>query len=153
MQPQRATVMSALFTLLQGVTNFNFTSQRFVLWTDLDANSQMPALCLWEPGEQYTWPAEKLAKVVLEVRAIIYLSATQDITAPAPIQSMDALLDAMDAALAPSSGYDVQMGRQTLGNLVYSCRIEGEIIKASGDLDGISALIVPMKIVVPQRVI
>ena len=151
MMPSRVTIFSALYALLQGVANFALTSQRYTSWDQLSAAKQFPALMLWEEGDRYEWRADPLARITLRVKAIIFLSASADLMV-APVQDIDNLLDAIDAALAPSTGMDKVTGRQTLGNLVYNCRIEGEVIKASGDLDGISLLVVPINITIGSPV-
>ena len=147
MMPARVTIVSALFTLLQGVMNFKLKSQRYIPWDQLSPATQFPGLMLWEDGDRYEWRADLLARITLRTKAIIFMSASADLTV-APVQDIDNLLDAIDAALAPSTGMDKVTGRQTLGNLVYNCRIEGEVVKASGDLDGISLLVVPINITV-----
>jgi hypothetical protein len=151
MTPSRTTIMTALFTLLQGVTSFAFTSQRFVMWDQLSPQTQFPALLLWEEGDHYEWLSEPTARVTMTAQAIMYLNASADQTV-APVQDIDALLDLIDAALKPT-GPDKLTGRQSLGGLVYNCRIEGEVKKASGDLDNISVLIVPIHIVVGMRTV
>lgn len=151
MTPSRASIFTALFNLLSGVTNFVFKSQRFTIWTDLSPE-QYPTLILVEPNEHYGWPAEVLIKNTLRATAVIYLNASAD-ESVAPIQDLDNLLDAIDAAMAPSTGMDKAIGRQTLGNLVYNCRIEGEVVKASGDLDNVSLLVVPIVITVAQQIV
>lgn len=60
------------------------------------------------------------------------------------------IVDAIEAALAPK-GQDAMFGRQTLGNLVYRCWIEGTSVKYSGDEDpeGRGGCALPIKIKVP----
>ena len=147
MYPSRSAIFTALFNLLRGVADWNFTSQRFIPWTQVSA-SQMPMLIMWELGERYDWRAEPLSRVTLLVNAIAYLVAPED-QSVVPVQAIDNLLDDIDAAVAPQTPLDRQYGRQTLGGLVYNCRIEGEVVKAAGDIDGISALVVPFRIMVP----
>ena len=57
-------------------------------------------------------------------------------------------LDAFDAALNPS-GADLATGLNTLGGLVYSCRIAGVPLRDPGDIDGQSLLIVDVEMVLP----
>ena len=147
MMPARVTIVTALFNVLSGVSQFRYAKQRFASWDELSPNALFPALMLWEDGDNYEWRRDMLARIILRVRAIIFLSASADQNV-APVQDIDNLLDAIDAALQPSTGPDKMVGRQTLGNLVYTCRIEGEVIKASGDLDGISLLVVPIHIII-----
>jgi hypothetical protein len=55
------------------------------------------------------------------------------------------LLYKVRAALEPAPGYP----RQTLGNLVHSCRIAGDIEKDAGLLGPQSVAVVPIEIIVP----
>jgi len=75
---------------------------------------------------------------------LIYISAGQD-PQNIPARDLNLALDALVEALAPSPGSE----RQTLGGLVYHCRIEGRIVKDPGDLDGQGLAIVPLKILAP----
>lgn len=149
MIPSRVTVFTALFNLAQTAIEFQTVSQRFIPWNQL-SDSQKPALTLWESEEDYSYPKDPLQKLVLTAHLIAYFAAPLDLTIP-PVQDIDNALDAFDAVFAPSTGQDKMVGRQTLGGLVYDARIKGKVIKASGDLDGTSALIVPFEITVAQK--
>jgi hypothetical protein len=153
MTPSRDSIFAALLVLLKGVGIFtptSYVSRRFVLWDQLSPE-QFPALILWEPGETISWPGEPLQKGVLRGEAIIYVQGSPDLTVN-NVTALDNLLDAIDAVLKPA-GADAQKGRQTLGGLVQHCRIEGEIVKASGDTDNISLLIVPIRILTAQKIV
>ena len=54
---------------------------------------------------------------------------------------INSVLDAIDAALAPSGE-----ARQTLGGLVSHCRVDGTVMRDPGDLDGDGMVIVPISI-------
>jgi hypothetical protein len=58
------------------------------------------------------------------------------------------VMDAFDAAFA-LSGSDLLVGRNTLGGMVYNCRIDGKALKDPGDIDGDALLIVPIKLILP----
>jgi alpha-D-ribose 1-methylphosphonate 5-triphosphate synthase subunit PhnH len=146
--PSRVTIFTALFNVVKTVANFQTVNQRFIPWTQLSA-AQMPALTAFEDRDVYEWLADPLARIKMRVHLIMYFAAPQDLTF-APVQDLDNVLDALDVALRPS-GTDQATGRQTLGGLVYNARIEGEVVKASGDLDGISALICPVEVTVAQK--
>ena len=66
-----------------------------------------------------------------------------------PATEVNNLLDTIDptsgGVLAPSIN-----GRQTLGNLVTDCYIDGDIVKAPGDFDGSGVLIIPVEVVFMQ---
>jgi hypothetical protein len=55
-------------------------------------------------------------------------------------------LDRLDQALAPDN---LLTGRCTLGGMVYSCIMDGDVEKAPGDVTGKSLAVVPISIVLP----
>ena len=62
--------------------------------------------------------------------------------------AINATLDAIDAALAPS-GADAPLGRQTLGGAVHDCKISGVPVRDTGDLDGDGLAVVSVRLVGP----
>jgi hypothetical protein len=62
--------------------------------------------------------------------------------------AINAALDAIDAALAPSSA-DPALGRQTLGGAVHDCKISGVPVRDTGDLDGDGLVVVSMRLILP----
>jgi hypothetical protein len=138
---QREVIYSALFTLLQGVGGVALASRRLRLWSEVAACDR-PALFLSERAEQYVRANEAMpATVTLEADIYLYVNA-DDLHIPAT--ALNALLDAVDMALAPAP----LSGRQTLGGLVSHCWIEGKIIKDTGDLDGDGVAILPVRMLV-----
>jgi hypothetical protein len=158
-QPATNTVATALLNLLATAkfnlyagNNLSFVTarRRFQKWDEV-GEGNMPALFLWEPGEMFGWQAEPLAKNTQRYEAIIYLTAPADLTQD-PIQDLDAVKDAIFNVLKPSGGLKI-FGKQTLGGLVEHCRIEGEIVKASGDIDNISLLIIPIRVLLGTPIV
>lgn len=140
---------AATFDLYEGTgLTFATARRRFMNWTQVPP-ADMPALFLWEPDDEYAWPGGALAKWTYHAEAIVYLTAPSDLTQD-PVSDLDAVKDAMFDALRPT-GADLQTGQQTLGGLVSSCRVEGKVVKAAGDLDGVSLLVVPIRALVPVR--
>ncbi|MCW2317601.1 hypothetical protein M2322_003165 [Rhodoblastus acidophilus] len=119
-------------------------SRRLRLWSDV-ASADQPALFVAEHAENVAFASESLpGKTTLNVDLFIYIAAGRDPDA-VPARDLNIALDALNAALAPPAGAD----RQTLGGLVYHCRIEGRIVKDPGDLDGQGLALVPVKILAP----
>lgn len=151
MIPSRNDVSDALLAEIRKVTEFKTVSDKFVDWDEISA-AQRPALFLWQRGDTASWKNEVGMYLVMNHDAIICLTPTKEPT-NSPIRQVNALLDALDVVMKPTSGEDQAYGRKTLGGLVYNTRIEGEIIKASGDVSDISVIIVPFKTLVAQTAV
>jgi hypothetical protein len=150
MNVTRETIISALMAKLaaavfsspvNGKTGFVTISRRLKLWSDTP-KSQRPALFVTEHHEQVSWQSETLPpKTTLRFDLFIYIDSGDVNTVPAI--SLNIIMDALEAALKPAPG---EGDRQTLGGLVSHCRIDGEILKDPGDLDGDGLLWAPLKV-------
>ncbi|QGM45831.1 hypothetical protein [Methylocystis heyeri] len=146
----REAIVSALMAKLgtvafaapvNGKTGFATVSRRLKLWSDTP-KSQRPALFVTEHREQQSWQSEALPpKTTLCFDLFVYIDASDLNTTPAV--SLNTIMDAIEAALKPGPG---EGDRQTLGGLVSHCRIDGQILKDPGDLDGDGMLWAPLKI-------
>jgi hypothetical protein len=113
-----------------------------------------PGFYLLKPRETYRYSddAERGLPPVRELLffALIYTDVGSNASA-VPADVIDDLLDAVDQALAPSPTDQITNGgRQTLGGLVYDCRIDGEVECAPGDLQGKGQTLVPIKVTLNQ---
>ncbi|HXY57616.1 MAG TPA: hypothetical protein VEH76_03455 [Methylocystis sp.] len=152
MNVAREAVMTALVARLQsivfsapvnGQTSFLTVSRRLKLWGEAP-KSQRPALFVTEHREQPSYQSEALPiRTTLSVDLFIYIDSSDQNTVPA--SALNIILDAIDAALKPGPANN---NRQTLGGLVSHCRIEGQVLKDPGDLDGDGLLWVPLKLLV-----
>jgi hypothetical protein len=116
------------------------------LWSETPINLR-PALFQLESGpEVYQWSQLAAPRRTLEAKLFLYFDA-RDPTTPGST-GMNVALDALDAALAPS-GLDIAAGRQTLGGVVYDCRVIGVPIRDVGDLDGDGLAVVAVRLVLP----
>jgi hypothetical protein len=136
----RETIMAALFALVSGSASFVTASRRLKLWNDLSA-AQKPAIFQYERDDTYTNGKNYLSIVEMNVDLYIYTSPGID-SGITPISVLNPLIDAVDAALAPS----IVTRKQTLGGLVSHAWIEGKIMKDPGDLDGDGIAVIPVKI-------
>lgn len=147
----REQIMAALFTLVAGAYAWKNapssgpdTRRRLKLWGSVDA-SLRPAVFQFEGGKgTYSWSNDVNTKRVLRPQLFIYINSKDPTTIGA--SEINTILDALDAALAAPAG---PVGRQTLGGLVHSCRIEGDPFSDPGDLDGDGLIVVPVRIVMP----
>jgi hypothetical protein len=145
----RETVLNALLNLLKNVTfsagvsgktSFVTTSRRVRHWSDVPKSAR-PALFMACHAEQPTYRNEHtVAYNKLSVKLFVYLDTSD--RAFTPDTDVSVVLDAIDVALAPSPGPQVQ----TLGGLVSHCRVEGEVLRDPGDLDGDGIIIIPISI-------
>lgn len=106
-----------------------------------------PGLFLIKPNESYTRDESGTPGVrTLDFFAVIYTDVGDDPSA-VPADVIDDLLDALDASLAPGVLDQLNnSGRQTLGGLVYDCRIVGDADLAPGDQQGKGETVVPIKV-------
>lgn len=152
MNVAREAVMAALLARLQAIvftapinghTSFATVSRRLKLWSDVP-KSQRPALFVAEHREQPIYQSEALPiKTTMNVDLFVYIDSSDQNTIPAV--ALNIMLDAIDAALKPAPA---DTNRQTLGGLVSHCRIDGQVLKDPGDLDGDGLLWVPLKLLV-----
>lgn len=138
-QPREA-IYAALFALLAGAASFATSSRRFRLWADVAAADQ-PALFLRVTSEEASteFPGlPKRWKLSCEVYVYWRSDGADDAIAD---QAGNALRDALQAALDPVPGE-----RQTLGGLVYDCRIDGKTVIDDGALDQQALAVIPITI-------
>lgn len=145
MSATREQVMTALLAVLSATAQYKLVSRRnrapATITPDLS-----PALFLFEDAEMYERAAPQLpARRTLTAKAIIYNNAGPNPNV-VPASVVNAALDALDVALKPDSP---GTGRLTLGGLVYSAMIDGDVVKAPGDQNGVAIAVVPIKIDLP----
>jgi len=142
----REAVFSALFAAVSNAYDWGLASRRMKLWSEVPA-SLRPALFQLESGpETYQWSTLATPRRTFEAKLFLYFDA-RDPTRPGA-SAINEALDAIDAALAPSK-LDTSRGRQTLGGVVYDCRIVGVPVRDTGDLDGDGLAVVSVRLVGP----
>lgn len=148
----RRQVMLALFNLLQQKNTQKLIvgfSRKFVTPDKISGSASMPYLMLCKPKENY--PQKTIsalpAKRTFLCEIIIWIQEGQN-QAAIPQDTVDDILDYLDEALQPDKRTS-HGGALTLGGLVDSCFIEGEITTVPGDIDGIGMMHIPVKIVLP----
>lgn len=127
--------------------NDQATARRIKLWADVP-RTQRPALFQFEGGNHdIVWTGEGLPKGTIEIKLFAYTDAS-DMTQTGSTQ-INNIFDAIKAAYTPT-GADALRGRRvTLGGTVQHARIEGQVFRDPGDIDGDGLLIVPVKILLP----
>jgi hypothetical protein len=143
MNPSRETIMAAVFGLVSGATGFKTAARRLELWSK---TPNQPAVFVQIVGEEY---APRVArglppKVTIHAEIWLYANVGPDPKA-VPEVAMNAVLEAVEAALQPPPGAETQ----TLGGLVSHCWIEGRAERDPGQIDGQAKAILPIRILVP----
>ena len=142
----REAAFSALFAAVSTAYAWGLSSRRMKLWSETPPNLR-PALFQLESGpETYQWASPATPRRTLEAKLFLYFDA-RDPTTPGA-SAINAALDALDAALAPT-GLDVASGRQTLGGAVHDCKITGVPVRDVGDLDGDGLAVVSVRLILP----
>ena len=139
----REEIIAALFELALTATTFNTSNRRLQLWSKV---SSFPALFIQTVGSHYP-PRDVRGlppKRTISAELWVYTDVGKNPNAN-PEEALNDILDAIEAALAPSVVSNVQ----TLGGLVSHAWIEGEIEQFPGVLDGIAKAIIPVKILIP----
>lgn len=142
----REPIYAALFALVQSAAASHAVTiaRRFVLASQVPPAEQ-PAVFQVEKSERVQHERRGLpSKYWLSVDLVVYVQAGD--SASIPSQAINQILDAIDAALAPSP--DDPMHNQTLGGLVEHAWIEGEALIVEGTLQDQSVAIVPVQLFV-----
>jgi len=143
----REQISAALFNLIRSAADFTATSRRFVHWDQVN-ETQMPFLTMLKTGELRGRQTEGLATLTINAHVFVYASAGMD-PEDVPDSAMNALLDAIDTAVAPSGADALNGNRQTLGGLVSHCYPLGPVFVDTGDIDGKAVAAIPFQILVP----
>jgi hypothetical protein len=134
----REPIYEALFAVLSAIPNLVTTSRRLQHWSDVPAASQ-PALFQSQKKELQVPKKGFPAKVTLQCDIYLYVNTGNDLSVT-PATTINPLMDAIEAALAPNPA----TGVQTLGGTVSHCWIEGEIMSDEGVLGPQGVLIIPV---------
>ncbi len=139
MNASRESIYSALFALVSESAPFVTKSRRFRLVTTMQS-SELPALFQTQSGEDTQQVRGIPPKYTLKVDITIY-AFNPDTNGPATPQ-LNALVDAVEAALSPSP----VTGVQTLGGLVSHCFISGRTDYFDGVLGNQAIAVMPIEI-------
>lgn len=134
----REPIYAALFALVGSAPGIVTATRRIKVYADIDQATQ-PALLQLELGERWSEPGEPPQAIVLRAKLFLYCESNDPTTPVSP--QLNALLDAVTGALAPS---DIEE-RQTLGGLVHNVAVAGEIAIAEG-LSGQTEAVIPLEI-------
>lgn len=142
----REAAFQALFSTLLVAYPWGVASRRMKLWSEVPP-ALRPALFQLESGpENYQWSSAATPKRTIEAKLFLYFDS-RDPSSPGA-SAINSALDAIDSALAPSQA-DLSRGRQTLGGVVYDCKINSVPVRDTGDLDGDGLAVVSVRLILP----
>ena len=147
----RNEVMTAILNVINGMTfatpingasTWNTVSNRLRLWGDVPVDQQ-PYAALVTHNEMDEYRGLGLYRRRLNLQIWCY---TRSDSSPGGPQ-LDTLMEAFEAAFNVVD--NPSTNSNTLGGLVYWCRIEGRTFKDPGDIDNQTLLIVPIVVEMP----
>lgn len=153
MAETRAQVMNAVLAIIQGMSfsplinnqsSWVTTGLRLRLWGDVPTDQQ-PAAFLVTHREIDERRGLGLLRRRLELGVWCYCRT--DDTSVNGQTLLDAIMESFEAAFGIPD--DFSTGENTLGSLVYWCRIEGRVFKDPGDVDNQAMMIVPIVVEMP----
>lgn len=127
---------------INGKTSWVTLSRRLKLFSDVGPEQQ-PACYLVTHNEQAEYRGLGLYRRRLNLSLWCYSRAIDFPGAP----DLDTMLQAFEAVFNVPDNFS--SGENTLGGLVYWCRIMGKVFKDPGDLDGQTLMIVPLVVEMP----
>lgn len=143
--PTRKAIAAALLTQLTPPGNPFAQSGRRLRDPEGSAAAGKPAIYVIKAHEKFDRSKQLLPpKRDLHFLAVIYTDVGEDETA-IPADVIDDLVDYVEGQLAP----DTVTGRQTLGGLVQSVLIDGDINFAPGDSTGKGETVIPIRVTIP----
>ena len=138
----RESIYAALWSLAAGAANFASANRRLQHWADL-APAEQPALFMSEKGGHAATKALG-APIVWTLYADFYVYVHSSDPYFAPARLLNPLLDAIEAALAPSPATGVQnLGLPAMVQYAY---IAGKVETDEGVLGDQAIAIVPVEI-------
>jgi hypothetical protein len=147
----RAQVMSAILakisamtfsTPINGASSWVTVSDRRRVFADVSSDQQ-PAIFLITYAEEDAYRNLGVLRRRLDLR-MVCLCRT-DSSPGQPL--LDLMMQAFEATFNVADNYSTNAN--TLGGLVYWCRIEGKVFKDPGDLDNQALMVVPLLVEMP----
>lgn len=139
----REAVMTALLDLATTAVGFRTTGRDLLHWSGV---TNQPALFVVDSEEMFPARSSNLPGVqTMSAELWIYTKGDERADKSRP-KALNALLDAVEAALAP----DLVTNVQTLGGVVVDCSIQGRIDKSPGHVDGQAVAVIDVMMIVPR---
>lgn len=143
--PTREQVVQALFAKIRNSGDYAEATRRNRAPESVSA-TKSPLLAMLERQEIIERTSPSLPpKRIMIMLAMISVDVGDDINL-VPAGVVNDLLDGLETVLAPD---DPITGKCTLGGLVESVMIDGEIVKAPLDSEGKTQALVPIRVLIP----
>lgn len=144
MSIKREPIHAALFGILQTIPGLKTCSRRLRHFDDVSP-ADCPALFMVQKSQTTRTQTRVPTIWELDVELVLYVKTdgSHDST---PATALNDVLDAIEAALEPTNRIDP---RQTLGGLVYDCKINGAIDTDEGTMGEMAGAIIPIRLVIP----
>lgn len=127
---------------INGAATWVTVNNRLRLWADVAADQQ-PAAFLVTHKETDEYRGLGLLRRRLELGIWCYSRSDSSPGGP----QLDVMMEAFEAAFIKPDNFSDNCN--TLGGLVYWCRIEGKVFKDPGDIDNQTMMIVPLVVEMP----
>lgn len=122
-------------------------SNRLILWADVPGDQQ-PCAFLVTHREVDEYRGLGLSRRRLQLGVWCYSQSGQP-GEPGAAPDLDTMMEAFETQFGAAAADNFSTNQLTLGGLVYWCRIEGNVFKDPGDLDGQTLMIVPLLVEMP----
>lgn len=144
----REEIIAAVTSKVAGAYAWKVPLRRRVkLWADVPV-SDRPCCFIYEGGhDPYSWSNLSNVKRYFNIALVVYTDA-HDQDVPGGIE-INTILEAIENEFGTPKGSDVVRQANTLGGLVHACRIDGAVLRETGDIDGDGLLLIPLKIILP----
>ena len=140
----RETIFLAVYNLAASTAGIITSGRRVKHWDEVPAELQ-PALFQGQGDEDAQTRPGRPTIWTLYAHLYLYVNSGSDPTAY-PATQINSMLDAIEAAFKPAPNNDYN----TLGGLVFDCRIDGKIQTDEGLLGPQSVAVIPIKITVVE---
>lgn len=111
-----------------------------------DAAMSKPAVFLTDHGESVIATSRVGTRSTRQMSLIVYHDAARINSDCIPADEDEAIIKAVRETLRPRYDDFGYPETNTLGNLCERCRIEGQIVKVPGDIDGEAMIVIPITV-------
>lgn len=139
----REAVMTALLNTVAAAAGFITTGRDLLHHSQVAAQ---PALFAVDAEEDFPAGSYNMPRAIEMAAELWVYTKGDERPDKSPAKALNATLDAIETALAPSPINNVQ----TLGGAAEHCWIEGRIEKSPGHVLGQAVAVIPIKMLVPR---
>jgi hypothetical protein len=131
-------------TPINGQSSWQSVNKKLKLWADVPPDQQ-PAAFLVTHKEIDDYVGLGLSRRRLELMIMCYSRSDNSIGQ----DDLDIMMDSFETSFGQNAVDNFSTNQNTLGGLVYWCRIEGKVFKDPGDIDNQTLLFIPLVVEMP----